>query len=36
MHTGFQHLLLPYYKSVDRLKDRLKLAITHSEGFGLR
>jgi ubiquitin-protein ligase E3 A len=35
-HTCFNHLLLPNYATRDKLKNRLKLAITQSEGFGLR
>jgi ubiquitin-protein ligase E3 A len=35
-HTCFNHLLLPNYGTIEKLRDRLKLAITQSEGFGLR
>mmetsp|Transcript_23572 Transcript_23572/g.30811 ORF Transcript_23572/g.30811 Transcript_23572/m.30811 type:complete len:744 (+) Transcript_23572:165-2396(+) len=35
-HTCFNHLLLPEYSSLEKLKDRLTLAIEQSEGFGLR
>lgn len=35
-HTCFNHLLLPEYSTREKLKDRLLLAITQSEGFGLR
>lgn len=34
-HTCFNTLLLPSYKSRDKLADRLRLAILNSEGFGL-
>jgi ubiquitin-protein ligase E3 A len=34
-HTCFNTLLLPSYKSREKLADRLKLAISNSEGFGL-
>jgi len=34
-HTCFNHLLLPEYKSKDKLKEKLLLAINNSEGFGL-
>lgn len=34
-HTCFNSLLLPSYRSKDKLADRLKLAILNSEGFGL-
>ena len=34
-HTCFNTLLLPSYKSKERLADRLRLAILNSEGFGL-
>lgn len=35
-HTCFNHLLLPSYSSKEKLKNRLRLAIEQSEGFGLR
>jgi ubiquitin-protein ligase E3 A len=35
-HTCFNHLLLPQYSSEDIMRDKLKYAIEHSEGFGLR
>lgn len=35
-HTCFNHLLLPQYASRDKLQQKLKLAITNAEGFGLR
>lgn len=35
-HTCFNHLLLPAYSTLDKLKERLSFAITQSEGFGLR
>ncbi|KDD76735.1 HECT ubiquitin-transferase [Helicosporidium sp. ATCC 50920] len=34
-HTCFNTLLLPSYRSREKLADRLKLAILNSEGFGL-
>jgi hypothetical protein len=34
-HTCFNSLLLPSYRSKEKLADRLKLAILNSEGFGL-
>lgn len=34
-HTCFNHLLLPEYKSKDKLEKLLKKAIQHSEGFGM-
>lgn len=34
-HTCFNTLLLPSYKSKEKLGDRLKLAILNAEGFGL-
>jgi ubiquitin-protein ligase E3 A len=34
-HTCFNSLLLPSYRSKDKLADRLRLAILNSEGFGL-
>lgn len=35
-HTCFNHLLLPPYKSRDKLKKKLLIAISNSEGFGLQ
>lgn len=34
-HTCFNTLLLPSYRTREKLVDRLKLAIMNSEGFGL-
>ncbi|KAF0693070.1 Aste57867_15922 [Aphanomyces stellatus] len=34
-HTCFNHLLLPEYSSLEKLKERLMIAICQSEGFGL-
>ncbi|CDW90384.1 hect e3 ubiquitin [Stylonychia lemnae] len=34
-HTCFNHLLIPEYPTKDKLKLKLLLAITNSEGFGL-
>ncbi len=34
-HTCFNHLLLPSYSSRDVLRQRLEMALEHSEGFGL-
>jgi len=34
-HTCFNHLLLPEYKSKEKLKEKLKKAINNAEGFGL-
>ena len=34
-HTCFNTLLLPSYRSQEKLKDRLQLAILNAEGFGL-
>ena len=34
-HTCFNHLLLPEYKSKEKLREKLLLAINNSEGFGL-
>ena len=31
---SFNHLLLPEYSSVEKLQERLSVAINHSEGFG--
>lgn len=33
---SFNHLLLPEYSSRDKLQERLLLAISQAEGFGLR
>jgi ubiquitin-protein ligase E3 A len=35
-HTCFNHLLLPAYSSLEVMRDKLRYAITHNEGFGLR
>jgi len=35
-HTCFNHLLLPRYKSKDKLRQLLTTAIEYSEGFGLQ
>ena len=35
-HTCFNHLLLPDYSSIEAMREKLKFAIYHSEGFGLR
>ena len=35
-HTCFTHLLLPQYNTLEKLRDRLLLAIENTEGFGLR
>ena len=35
-HTCFNHLLLPSYSSVEVMREKLKYAISHSEGFALR
>jgi len=35
VHTCFNHLLLPEYKSLETMKSKLKQAIENSEGFGL-
>ena len=35
-HTCFNHLLLPAYSSMEILREKLKYAINHSEGFALR
>ena len=35
-HTCFNHLLLPDYSSREILEEKLKLAISNAEGFGLR
>ncbi|KAH9092426.1 hypothetical protein LEN26_018391 [Aphanomyces euteiches] len=34
-HTCFNHLLLPEYSSEEKLRERLLIAISQSEGFGL-
>ena len=34
-HTCFNHLMLPPYKSKEKLRQKLLLAINNSEGFGL-
>jgi len=34
-HTCFNHLLLPAYKTKEKLKEKLLIAISNSEGFGL-
>jgi hypothetical protein len=34
-HTCFNHLLIPEYSSKEKLQQKLLLAITNSEGFGL-
>jgi ubiquitin-protein ligase E3 A len=34
-HTCFNVLLIPEYSSKDKLREKLRLAITHSSGFGL-
>jgi ubiquitin-protein ligase E3 A len=31
---SFNHLLLPEYSSLEKLRERLAIAINHSEGFG--
>jgi len=36
VHTCFNHLLLPAYSTKERLEDRLRKAIQHCTGFGLR
>jgi len=33
-HTCFDHLLIPDYKDVDKLRSKLLLALDHAEGFG--
>jgi ubiquitin-protein ligase E3 A len=35
-HTCFNHLLLPAYSSEEIMREKLKYAIAHAEGFGLR
>jgi ubiquitin-protein ligase E3 A len=35
-HTCFNHLLLPPYSNINILRTKLKYAIMHAEGFGLR
>lgn len=34
-HTCFNHLLLPPYQDREKLKEKLLIAISNSEGFGL-
>jgi ubiquitin-protein ligase E3 A len=34
-HTCFNHLLLPEYKTKEKLQDRLLAAIDNAEGFGM-
>ena len=34
-HTCFNHLLLPPYKTRRRLKEKLTIAISYAEGFGI-
>jgi len=34
-HTCFNHLLLPPYKEKQKMKEKLLIAISNSEGFGL-
>lgn len=34
-HTCFNHLLLPDYASLEKMEKYIKLAISHSQGFGL-
>eukprot|EP00753_Platysulcus_tardus_P015873 PLAT5322.5.p1 GENE.PLAT5322.5~~PLAT5322.5.p1 ORF type:complete len:971 (+),score=475.03 PLAT5322.5:331-3243(+) len=34
-HTCFNHLLLPEYATLDKMKERLETAIANAEGFGL-
>jgi ubiquitin-protein ligase E3 A len=34
-HTCFNHLLIPEYSTKEKLKQKLLLAITNAEGFGL-
>lgn len=35
-HTCFNYLLLPDYRSQEKLHDKLRLAISYAEGFGLQ
>ena len=35
-HTCFNHLLLPEYKSLEVMRERLRFAMGETEGFGLR
>lgn len=35
-HTCFNHILLPDYSNLHVLREKLRYAITHTEGFGLR
>lgn len=34
-HTCYNHLLLPPYQTREKLKEKLLIAISFSEGFGL-
>ncbi len=34
-HTCFNHLLLPTYKTKEKLREKLLIAISNAEGFGL-
>ena len=34
-HTCFNTLLLPEYATLERMRERLRLAIMNAEGFGL-
>jgi ubiquitin-protein ligase E3 A len=35
-HTCFNHLLLPEYKSLEVMRERVRFAMGETEGFGLR
>ena len=35
-HTCFNHLLLPAYSSLEIMRNKIRYAMTQSEGFGLR
>lgn len=35
-HTCFNHLLLPAYPTREKMREKLLVAIDHTEGFGLR
>ena len=35
-HTCFNHLLLPSYPTREKMREKLLVAIDHTEGFGLR
>jgi len=35
VHTCFNHLVLPEYKSKEKFEIKLRMAIQNSEGFGL-